>query len=132
MAKKLFIGVVMLLLLAGCASNAQPQNLPNTGDLQATLAPNLPNIAGTQASIDPAALQAAEQFLANQLKVDVSAIQRGNAVQVNWPDGCLGLGQAGEACTQNIVPGWSINFTVNGQTYQVRTDQTGAIIRLSP
>ena len=49
---------------------------------------------------------------------------------VDWPDSCLGLPEAVEGCIKVITPGWLIIMRVEGQVYQVSTDQFGKDIRL--
>ena len=50
-----------------------------------------------------------------------------------WPDGCLGLSQPDELCTQEIVLGWRVTVEANlpGGLIQsiYRTDETGDRIR---
>ncbi len=44
---------------------------------------------------------------------------------VEWPDGCLGMGQPGEACTEALVPGLRIQVSLDDQIYEIRTDLDG-------
>jgi hypothetical protein len=41
------------------------------------------------------------------------------------------LGRLNESCLQAITPGWRAVFEINGQRYEVRTDETGSTIRLA-
>ena len=66
------------------------------------------------------------------LGVPVESIQLESLEQTEWPDGCLGLPEPEEACTEAITPGWSLVFTADGQEYRFRADQTGTIIRQEP
>jgi hypothetical protein len=47
-----------------------------------------------------------------------------------WPDGCLGLAQPGELCTQVLVQGWRFVVSDNGKTWVYRTDEYGINLRL--
>ncbi|MBD2465626.1 hypothetical protein H6G89_32045 [Oscillatoria sp. FACHB-1407] len=48
-----------------------------------------------------------------------------------WSDGCLGLPEAGEFCTQAIVPGWRVVIeSETGQRWAYRTDSNGGTLRL--
>jgi hypothetical protein len=47
-----------------------------------------------------------------------------------WPDACLGAAGAGQSCAQVITPGYLVTLAANGRTFEVRTDQTGGIVRL--
>lgn len=44
---------------------------------------------------------------------------------VEWPDGCLGMGQPGEGCTEALVPGLRIQVSLDDQIYEIRTDLDG-------
>lgn len=48
-----------------------------------------------------------------------------------WPDGCLGLGNPGEICTQAQVPGWEVQLEAEETRYAYRTDDTGQQVRLA-
>lgn len=66
------------------------------------------------------------------LGVPVESIQLESIEQTDWPNGCLGLPEADEVCTEAITPGWLLVFTVDGQEYRFRADQTGTVIRREP
>lgn len=77
---------------------------------------------------EPASLGAIRQDLAQRF-----GVARVNVVSVSdqvWPDGCLGLPQGQEACTQAIVPGWRIEVSDGLQTWIYRTAKTGSLLRL--
>lgn len=48
----------------------------------------------------------------------------------NWSDGCLGLAQPDELCTQVITPGWQVVVTDGIRNWTYRTNESGALIRL--
>jgi hypothetical protein len=66
------------------------------------------------------------------LGVPVESIQLESIEQTDWPDGCLGLPEPDEVCTEVITPGWLLVFHVDGQEVRFRADQTGTVIRREP
>ena len=110
----LFLGT-MILFLAACEAVGEQPPVDETP----TVDPGLP----------PAAALEAQAWLAEQLDADVTQVEMVDAEQVEWPDSCLGLGQPNESCLAAITPGWNLLFEVEGQQYEVRSDETGAVIR---
>ena len=111
----IYLGIALsVLLLAACAP--QGGEVPVTGGT-----PGLP----------PEAVLAAQQWLATQLSVAADRVQIIEVEQAEWTDSCLGLGGPEESCAQVITPGWRAVFEVDGQRYEVRTDETGSTIRLA-
>ena len=66
------------------------------------------------------------------LGVPVESIQLESIEQMEWPDGCLGLGAPDESCTAAVTPGWLLVFSADGQEHRFRADQTGTVIRQEP
>jgi hypothetical protein len=77
------------------------------------------------------AIQAAQDFLANQLGVSSADIQVVETDPMDFTDSCLGLGGPAEICAQVITPGYRVTLTVDGQQYVVHTDQVGEVVRLA-
>jgi len=119
----LFLLVGLILTLAACGP--QGVGVPVTGET--------PSVSTPVASPDlPAkAVLDAQQWLATQLSVAAEQVQIIEAEQAEWTDSCLGLGRPNESCLQAITPGWRVVLEVNGQRYEVRTDQTGSVIRVA-
>lgn len=113
-----------VLFLAACAP--QEAGVPVTGE---TDVPAIPPVSPGDVA---EAVLAAQQRLATLLNVAIEQVRLVEAEQTEWTDSCLGLGGPQESCLQVITPGWQAVFEINGQTYEVRTDQTGSIIRLAP
>lgn len=114
---------IALLLLAACAP--QQPGMPVTGETAGASTPTaFPELPAE-------AVQAAAQWLATQLNSDVDQLKIIEAEQAEWTDSCLGLGKPNESCLRVTTPGWKAVFEVNGQRYEVRTDQTASIIRLA-
>jgi hypothetical protein len=66
------------------------------------------------------------------LKTPVENLQLESIEQMEWPNGCLGLPEQAEVCTEAITPGWLLVFNVNGQKYRFRIDQAGTVVRQEP
>ncbi|MBP6016509.1 MAG: hypothetical protein KA586_07295 [Candidatus Promineofilum sp.] len=77
------------------------------------------------------ATAAAQEFLVSQLGVALGDVQVVSAEATEFTDSCLGLGQANESCLQAMTPGWLIKVDVNGQAYEVHTDETGQQVRVA-
>ena len=82
-------------------------------------------------NLPPVAVLAAQDWLAKELNVQAPEVEIVTVEQAEWPDSCLGLGGANESCAQVVTPGWRAVFNVNGQRYEVRTNETGSDIRLA-
>lgn len=102
---------------AGCAD--QTPALPTVSPDLATQAVNLPAVAQAQ------------QVLAQQLGVNVQSI-RIQQEDMEWPDAGLGIEGQNTQCAQVVTPGFQVIFEVNGQQYEVRTDEAGDIVRVVP
>jgi hypothetical protein len=76
------------------------------------------------------AVDAAEQFLADRLGITLEEIVIVRVEDAEWPDGCLGLPEGGEVCTQVITPGFRVVLRAQGQEYTLRTDTSGDVARL--
>lgn len=138
-----FVGLVAALIVA-CAPVAsqpteeQPTDEPTTeGTEQPTEA--TPDAEDTSEPAEempggeishPAVLEA-QVTLAEHLGVTMADLVLVSAEQVEWNDGCLGLGGPAESCLQVIVPGWRVIFSANGTEYEVRTDETGSNVRIN-
>jgi hypothetical protein len=74
--------------------------------------------------------QAVKQDVSQNFGVPVSQLKVTGSTQQMWPDGCLGLVPKGVFCIQKIVPGWRVTVTDGIQTWNYRTDATGAVVKL--
>lgn len=71
---------------------------------------------------------------ARQLASELSGAPLGESIVMSayekeWPNGCLGLPEADEFCTQAITPGYEVTVEASGETYVFRTNQDGSVIR---
>jgi hypothetical protein len=89
------------------------------------------NTPSATTGLPPKAVLDAQQWLATQLSLAVEQVQITTVEQAEWTDSCLGLGRLNESCAQVVTPGWRVVFEINGQPYEVRTDETGSTIRLA-
>ena len=104
MSKKIVFAVSLFaLVLAACASAAASQ---------------------------PAEVVAAREWLAERLGVEVERVTIRSSEEVEFSDGCLGLGGPAESCLAAITPGWLIIFEVDGDAYEVHTDEGASQIRV--
>jgi len=126
MCARIYAGLGLLsLVLAACVP--QGTGIPVTGETAVSGAATLVATVG----VHPQAILAAQQWLATQLNVAAEQVQVSDVEQVEWTDSCLGLGRPNESCLQAITPGWRAVFEINGQRFEVRTDETGSAIRLA-
>ena len=78
----------------------------------------------------PLAVLEAQRFLSGELDVPLEQVQLVSSEQIVWSDSCLGLGGIAESCLAEDTPGWRAVFEVEGEQYELRTDEEGAEIRL--
>lgn len=107
---------LLVLILAACAP--QGAGVPVTTPAASPI-------------VHPKAILDAQQWLATQLSVAAEQVQIIEVEPAEWTDSCLGLGRPDESCLQVITPGWRAVFEISGQRYEVRTDETGSVIRLA-
>ena len=125
--KRSIVAVVSLLALIMAACAPQINNIPPAGE---TAVSDVSTLVAT-AGVTPQAILAAQQWLASQLAVAAEQVQVSEVEQAEWTDSCLGLGRPNESCLQAVTPGWQAVFEINGQRFEVRTDETGSVIRLA-
>jgi hypothetical protein len=70
--------------------------------------------------------------LSQKVNVPVSQLRVVETTTKTWADGCLGLAQPDEMCTQMVVNGWRVVLTNGKQRWVYRTDQRGRVYRLEP
>lgn len=108
-----FWGIPLLLagiLLASCSPTESP----------VVVDPSLPATVA----------QAAQDALARELNIDMESIEIVETEAVEWPDACLGIATEGVACAQVITPGFRLMLEVNGQTYEVHTNEDGSNVEV--
>jgi hypothetical protein len=112
-----------LLMLAACGPAVTEPGAPDPTATPAT-GSELPGEAA-------GAVAAARSQLATRVGAEPGDIAVVSTSQMEWPDGCLGLGEPDEMCTQAIVPGWLVVLRAPADdiVYEARTDQTGNTVR---
>lgn len=88
----------------------------NQSDRNNTLPPQLANVV--------------KKDLANRTGIAPGKLKITNYNQQTWPNGCLGISEPDQICTQALVPGWQITVTDGQKTWIYRTDNSGRNIRL--
>ncbi|MCT7988243.1 hypothetical protein [Laspinema olomoucense] len=81
-------------------------------------------------SVSDAVLQA----VSSRGQMSINNFRIVKAVRQTWPDGCLGVPQAGTSCTQARVEGWEVTVISDraaGQRWIYRTDNSGRTVVLS-
>ena len=63
---------------------------------------------------------------------DPAAISVDSIEAVTWPNGCLGLGRVGQACTEALIEGYRIKLALGDAVYEVRTDLSGDVVLWAP
>jgi hypothetical protein len=84
---------------------------------------------GTRAHPAIVALIAALDNAATELNVPVAEIVVQRLEAQEWPDGCLGLTESGEVCTEALVSGYRIVLQTADAEISYRTDQQGNVRR---
>lgn len=89
--------------------------------------------AASQSADKPSQIEAvpyAVTTLAEFLGVDEEAITLERVEDAEWPSACLGLPAEGEMCAAMMVSGYLVVMRVEDQTFNVRTDKKGEIVRI--
>lgn len=68
--------------------------------------------------------------LANRTGIAPGKLKITNYSQETWPNGCLGISEPEQICTQALVPGWKITVTDGQKTWVYRTDSSGRNVRM--
>jgi hypothetical protein len=86
---------------------------------------------GNNVRVTPGAVLSARQMIAQQLRIDPAAVTIASFEKMMWVDRCLGTVVAGEACAEDITPGYRVVLVAAGQYYEVHTDESGGTSRLA-
>lgn len=125
MSKRMLF-VAILVLLAALPAACRPAGAePGAGEPTGTALPE-----ATEPAADEAITAAATAHLAAELGVAVEEIEVVSTEPAEFTDSCLGLGGPAESCLQAITPGWVVVLSVDGQEYELHTDETGQQVRL--
>jgi len=85
---------------------------------------------GQTLQIPPAVAEAVFEAASRRLGFPHAAFRIAGAQAQTWPDGCLGLSEAGTFCTQALVPGWRVTVSDGDTQLVYRTDRSGSTVKL--
>jgi hypothetical protein len=114
------------LLLAMVLAACSPQTAPTPAPIDETPVVSEPLPPTGEL---PVGVEAAREFLANRLGIPVGDVGVVEYEQVDWPDGCLGLGGPAELCLMAITPGYAVTLEALGEQYAFRTNLEGTAVR---
>jgi len=80
--------------------------------------------------LSPQLANAVLKDLSHKAKIPVMKLKITDYTPKIWSDGCLGLPQPNEFCTQALVHGWRITLSGGRHIWVYRTDQVGRVLRL--
>lgn len=86
--------------------------------------------AGQSNSLPRSVANAVLQDLSKREGIPVSKLKIAEYSRQSWTDGCLGLPNPDELCTQVIVEGWHVVVSDGSQQWVYRTDASGRNVRL--
>ncbi|MBK6318864.1 MAG: hypothetical protein IPF51_08815 [Dehalococcoidia bacterium] len=114
--------MAVAVALAGCGPGPEPEPGDGRGSAAVIREATPPPPLSTGESPAPAGVGAALRAdLAARRGVDPRAIASVAFAEQTWPNGCLGLQQAGEVCSQAMVPGWLATLTTaDGRQFRYR------------
>lgn len=90
----------------------------------------LPSTSADEAQL--AATAAVRAQAAKDLGVAEGVIDIIRVTEAQWPDGCLGIGEADQMCIMMLTPGYEVTVTGNQETVVYRTDQAGTVVKMEP
>jgi hypothetical protein len=117
--KLLIISALASMLLSACSLSF---GIPATQTVPTVVAETLP----------PEVAVEIQNRLSETLGVAMDHIEIETVEKRDWPNGCLGLAEPDEVCTEAITPGWLVVFSIDGTQYRYRVDETGTNIRQEP
>lgn len=89
-----------------------------------------PALTSNMNALPPEVQSAVLEDAAQQTSKNVANLRIRSAKPQSWSDGCLGLAEADELCTQVITPGWKVVITDGGRNWTYRTDDSGDLVKL--
>ena len=120
MPKKWIIALVLTgVFLAACGTSGT--DVPPT-----QVNPDLQNILPPDVALN------VQNQISQNLGVAIESIKITKVEKMDWPNGCLGLPQGDEVCTEAVTPGWLLTFNIDGKESKYRVDKTGTVIRQEP
>jgi hypothetical protein len=84
-----------------------------------------------QTTLPPEIQNAVFEDLSKRTGKNVTSFRIAEAEKRTWSDGCLGLSEPDQFCTQVLTPGWQVLVTDGEQQWIYRTDSSGNLVKLS-
>lgn len=82
--------------------------------------------------LPPQVANAVRQDLSRRTRIAPGQIRITQSSPETWPNGCLGLAEPDQVCTQALVEGWRVVVSSGGKTWVYRTNATGSVVKLEP
>jgi hypothetical protein len=83
---------------------------------------------GEQVRLIPQAVIKARESLSQQTGISQDQIKFTGFEAVDWADSCLEIVQPGVMCNPAVTPGYFLQMSAGGATYEFHIDQTGEMI----
>lgn len=110
--------LIVLVLLSGCNAATDRTAAPPT------LAPQDGGFLQP-----PGGALEARRLLARELNVAAQSIVIQSIDSIEWQDTCLEVGEPGETCEPQQIPGLQVTLRYAGNTYVFHTDLDGSLVR---
>jgi hypothetical protein len=72
------------------------------------------------------------QDLSRRTRIAPGQLKITQSSRETWPNGCLGLAEPDQVCTQALVEGWRVVVSHENKTWVYRTNATGSVVKLEP
>ncbi len=120
-----------LVLLLGACSGIPARPMSNAPATEAPVNLPLPVTPATALTRDAdPAIRSLTTLLAQWSGEPAEAISVVELRQTDWPNACLGVARADEACAEVIVPGFALRFAMKDAAYLIHTDSFGDRFRI--
>lgn len=77
-------------------------------------------------------IKAIREDLARKTGIAPGQLRIAQSSRQTWPDGCLGLAEPDQICTQALVEGWRVVVSYRNRSWVYRTNASGSLIKLEP
>jgi hypothetical protein len=125
-----FCGLLIFLSVSFLSfSNSLPTKTALS--LPSFLAPSAIAMSDRQSQNAPSEIiDAVRQDLSRRTRIEGDRLTIVETSRQTWSDGCLGLAQPDEICTQALVDGWRVVLSYGDRSWIYRTDDRGMTVRL--
>jgi uncharacterized protein YcnI len=124
--------VFAALILTGILSLGTGISFVNSASANSTA--NSQGVAGLKQrnrEIPRSVVNAARREISRTYRIPLGRLNVVSYTQQSWSDSCLGLGQPHESCARVLIEnGWRVVVSDGRQTWAVRTDGVGDVVRL--